>query len=104
MRVPVMLFLVAALFGCAKPAPPKPLSEPGEKVYALKGTIVSRDAGEHSLRINHEAIAGFMEAMTMDYPVRGVSMEQLPPNGSKIEARLHVHDDKYWLTDIRKVP
>lgn len=103
MRSRVWLALLLLGFACAKATPPKPLSEPGEKLYALKGKIVSRDAGENSLRIDHEAIAGFMEAMTMDYPLRGAKVQDLPPDGSKIEAKLHVHDDKYWITDVRKV-
>ena len=32
----------------------KPLSVPGEKVYAMHGKIVGRDASENSLTIDHE--------------------------------------------------
>jgi len=98
MRFTAVVLLVFAVVACAKP---KPVSEPGEKVYALKGKIVSRDAGEQSVRVNHEAIPGFMEAMTMDYPVRGTTVQQLPADGVPITATLHVHDDKYWLSDVR---
>jgi protein SCO1/2 len=82
----------------------KPLSEPGEKLYALKGTILSRDAGDNTLRVDHEAIPGYMEAMTMDYSVRGAMVGALPPDGSRIEARLHVTDRRYWLTDVKRTP
>jgi len=101
MRVAAVVLLVVAVVACSRPAPPKPVSEPGEKVYALKGKIVSRDAGEQSVRVNHEAITGFMEAMTMDYPVRGTTVQQLPPDGTPVTATLHVHDDKYWLSDVK---
>jgi hypothetical protein len=80
----------------------KPLSVPGEKTYALAGKIVGRDASENSLTIDHEAIPGFMEAMTMDYIVRGAKVDALPPNGTAITATLHVTDDKgIWITGLR---
>ena len=80
----------------------KPLSVPGEKTYAMQGKIVGRDAAENSLTIDHEAIPGYMEAMTMDYIVRGAKVDALPPNGTAIAATLHVTDDKgIWITGLR---
>jgi hypothetical protein len=80
----------------------KPLSVQGEKTYALNGKIVGRDPSENSLKIDHEAIAGYMEAMTMDYIVRGARVDALPPNGTAITATLHVTDDKgIWITGLR---
>ncbi len=85
--------------------PPKPLSVPGEKVYALHGKIVGRDTSENSLTIDHREIPGYMEAMTMDYLVRGAKVEALPPNGANIDAKLHVTDEKgIWITDVKKSP
>ena len=79
----------------------KPLSVPGEKLYVLNGKIVGRDAAENSLTIDHEAIPGYMEAMTMDYIVRGAKVDALPPNGTAIAATLHVTDDKgIWITGL----
>jgi len=101
-RALLLATLVLLPFACTKPE--KPLSEPGEKLYTLKGTILSRDASDNSLRVDHEAVPGFMEAMTMDYPVRGAAVAQLPPDKSRVEARLHVHDERYWLTDVKKAP
>ncbi|MCU1349592.1 MAG: electron transporter SenC [Acidobacteria bacterium] len=82
----------------------KPVSEPGEKLYQLRGTIVSHDAADNSLNIDHQAIPGFMEAMKMDYAVRGATIATLPPDGSRVEAKLHVTDDHYWITDVKKAP
>jgi len=80
----------------------KPLSVAGEKTYALAGKIVGRDVSENALTIDHEAIPGFMEAMTMDYIVRGAKVDALPPNGTTITATLHVTDDKeIWITGLR---
>ena len=98
--------IVAIFFWIAcSPAPhdAKPVSERGEKLYTLKGTIVGRDTSENTLRVDHEAVPGVMDAMHMDYSVRGATVATLPPDKSRIEAKLHVVDDRYWLSDIRKV-
>jgi protein SCO1/2 len=98
-RALVALFAIAAL-ACAQTE--KPLSVPGEKLYALRGKIVARDANDNTLRVDHEAIPGFMEAMTMDYSVRGAKVAELPADGTRITAKLHVTDNAYWLTDVAK--
>jgi protein SCO1 len=106
MRPAVALAAVLLLVvSCAKSSTTtKPLSEKGEKLYSVKGKILGRDAADNSLRLDHEAIPGFMEAMTMDYPVRGAKVQELPADKSTIVARLHVNDDKYWITDVKRVP
>ena len=81
----------------------KPLSVPGEKLYTLEGRILGRDAAGNLLRVDHKAIPGYMEAMTMDYPVRGATVQSLPSDNSRITARLHVTDTAYWLTDVKQV-
>lgn len=96
----VVLFLVAA---CGEEKP-KPLSEPGEKLYAIRGVVVTRNSGDNSLRLDHEAIAGFMAAMTMDFSVRGADVQSLPADGKRIEAKLHVTNRAFWITDVKQVP
>jgi len=96
--------LLVLMVACSKANEPKPLSVPGEKLYALEGKIVSRDANDNTLRIDHHAIPGYMEAMTMDYSVRGAKVAALPPDGSRITAKLHVTEGAYWVTDVRKAP
>ncbi|HEX6640978.1 MAG TPA: copper-binding protein, partial [Thermoanaerobaculia bacterium] len=58
----------------------------------------------NTLNVDHEAIPGFMEAMTMDYSVRGAKVTALPADKSRIEAKLHVTDRAYWLTDVKTRP
>jgi hypothetical protein len=100
----VWIVLSLLVVACAKEeSKPKPLSVPGEKLYAMTGTIVARDARDNTLRIDHKDIPGYMEAMTMDYSVRGANVLDLPPDKTEIAARLHVTDNAYWVTDVRKV-
>ncbi len=103
MRQIAASFLALALLACGAQKE-KPLSEPGEKVYILKGIAQARNTADNSLRIEHQAVPGFMEAMTMEFPVRGAKVEALPPDKSRIEAKLHVTDRSFWVTDVRQMP
>ena len=99
------LLLLALLFACAQAEDPsKPLSEPGEKLYTVRGVVLSRDATRNSLNLDHEAIPDFMEAMKMDYNVRGAKVETLPADKTRIEAKLHVTERGYWITDVKAIP
>ena len=104
-RMKTLTFTLILALACGKARisnADKPLSVPGEKTYTLAGKIIGRDAAENSLTIDHQAIPGYMEAMTMDYIVRGAKVDALPPNGTAITATLHVTDDKgIWITGVR---
>ena len=74
-----------SLVGCGK--------KPEAHHYALHGRIMSVDKLGHELIIDHDAIPGFMEAMTMPYPVADDAMlEQVGP-GDEIRADLKVEDE-----------
>ena len=103
-RVVAFVALALVVVACSDREKPRPLSEPGEKLYTVRGIVLSRDASENAVRLDHEAIPGFMEAMTMDYKVRGAEVASLPPDKTRIEARLHVTDRAYWITDVKRIP
>lgn len=98
----LLLLLLLACSGSEEAKERKPLSERGEKTYVLKGIVTGRDAGDNTLTVDHDAIPGYMEAMTMDYPVRGAAVTTLPANATTIEATLHVHGTSYWLTHVKR--
>ena len=102
MRV-VAAFLTLFVLACGAEKKDPPLSEPGEKLYAMRGIVLSRSVDENSLRVDHEAISGFMEAMTMDYQVRGAKVSALPADKSRIDAKLHVTSSSYWITDVKAI-
>ena len=104
MKRATLLILVLTLFACSEKEQPKPLSEPGEKLYTVRGVILSRNVADNSLNVDHEAIPGFMEAMKMDYSVRGADVANLPADKSRIEAKLHVTSRAYWITDVKQIP
>ncbi|HEU4887485.1 MAG TPA: copper-binding protein [Thermoanaerobaculia bacterium] len=103
-RLSFFLLFLALLAACADREQPKPLSEPGEKLFVVRGVILSRDAERNTLNVDHEAIPGFMEAMTMDYTVRGAKVEALPADKKRMEAKLHVTERSYWITDVKAIP
>jgi protein SCO1/2 len=100
----LIALIAVSILACGKSQTPKPVDVAGQKVYDLRGKIVSRDRGENTLMLDHEEIKGFMEAMTMDYTVRGAKVDQLPPDGTMVHAKLHVVDDAYWVSDVQRTP
>jgi len=50
--------------------------------------------------IAHEKIEGWMEAMTMEFPVPGEEDFARLKEGAVIRATVNVNDLNYWLTDI----
>jgi protein SCO1/2 len=104
MKIARTLLVAALVAGCMGRESEKPVTEPGEKLYTVRGRILSRSATENTIRTDHEAIPGFMPAMVMDYSVRGQDVARLPPDNSRFEARLHVTDRAYWITDVKAIP
>ena len=54
--------------------------------------------------MSQDPIAGFMAAMTMDFSVRGADVTSLPADGKRVEAKLHVTDRAFWITDVKPIP
>ena len=103
MKLVAPLLTILFLAACAG-EPEKPLTEPGEKLYTVRGTILSRRPADSTLHMDHDEIPGFMPAMRMDYAVRGADVDRLPADGKRVEATLHVTERAYWLTDVKPIP
>jgi protein SCO1 len=86
-RKPIFLILALGLLtGCRQPSAPSVAST--EKTFPITGRVLATDAAHVTL--DHEAIPGFMEAMTMDYKVKDPSvLTELHP-GDRITARISV--------------
>lgn len=75
------------------------------KTFTIKGRIVSVDAAKSSVLLDHEAVPGFMEAMTMSYKLHDPSvLSELHP-GDRITAKLLVHktDDGYHDPELDQI-
>src|SRR5580658_10120389 len=93
-RLPPAVLILTALLGgvslislngCHRSSFPAASST--TKRYPIRGTVVRVDAQDGEVTLQHEAIPGLMEAMTMPYPVTDRSaLSELHP-GDKILAR-----------------
>ncbi|HTX77921.1 MAG TPA: SCO family protein [Terracidiphilus sp.] len=84
-------FLATGCHSGSKPdAQPASSSQSSYKIYHLRGKIVSTDSSTGQITVSHEAIPGFMEAMTMPYRVKNPGiLSDLHP-GDVITADLFV--------------
>jgi Cu/Ag efflux protein CusF len=92
---PLLFALAVALAACGSP--------PKTKTYPMQGEIKALNAGSKSATIAAGKIEGWMEAMTMDYPVKPDAEFQKLHVGDRIEAKLVVEEEKYYLTEVRVV-
>jgi protein SCO1/2 len=98
------LLLILAALACNKPPAAREASPPSTgKRYHLKGKVVSVDLSSGTANVAAESIPGFMDAMTMPYPIHPpAELGRLSP-GDAIEAEVVVEDDKYWLENVRVI-
>lgn len=99
MRMISVPLLLAALVlaGCGAKEPPG-------KRYAMQGEVKALDTRAKSAMIDAGKIGDWMEAMTMDYPVKPDAEFQKLRVGDRIEAIVVVQDPGYYVTDIKVVP
>lgn len=97
-----MLLLAFALCGCKEKAP-KPVSNAPIEKYKLDGVVVSTDPQAHLAKINGQKIEGWMDAMTMEYPVKDQAALESLHAGDHIAATVFVQDLNFWLADIHQV-
>lgn len=73
------------------------------KHYELDGVITAIDRAHQTLTVRHQAIAGFMPAMTMVYGLRDPKQMNQLKTGDSIHAGIQTpaKDDVYLLDDVR---
>jgi protein SCO1/2 len=100
--------LCVGLVACS--SPPKqsdaqaPAAAPPQQTQAqrfdLTGKVVSIDKAGKKLTVDHEAIPGFMGAMTMAYPVKDEHLlDNLSP-GDPVTAKVVSTGSEFWLENI----
>ena len=70
------------------------------KFVTGEGKVIALVSGSHQIVVDHEEIKGFMDAMTMGYPVDPKLIQGLKP-GDKI--RFTIDTDKRAITKIEKL-
>ena len=94
----ISLVLLLSLAACTRPAPQAQVKHR----YPLTGKIVSLDPAHQTAKIDGAAIPNYMEAMTMDYPIRSKGDFSALKAGDRITATVDVaDDDSYTLSNVR---
>jgi protein SCO1/2 len=91
-RAAACLFVFPMLMaGCRQPAASPTATPAGDlKTFLVRGKIVTVDPAKGSVLLDHEAVPGFMEAMTMSYKLKNPTiLSELHP-GDRITAKLLV--------------
>lgn len=95
-----MTIVLAGCRGGQQAATPSPSSATELKTYKLRGKVVSTDAAKGEVSIDHEAIPGFMAAMTMPYKLKDPTvLSELHP-GDTLTAELLVSGEDVLLDHI----
>ena len=75
-------------------------SRASAREYALTGEVIRLQPDTGVAAIKHNEIPGWMEAMTMEFPLESHDdLRRLKP-GDRIRARVFVQDLDYWLGDV----
>jgi protein SCO1/2 len=103
----VLLAALSAPLSCAKRTASAPAEErspapaSAAKRYELRGVIRKVEPDRREITVEHEAVPGFMDAMTMSFPVRDdPQVFEILHVGDRVEARLVVDSGNYWLEQI----
>jgi len=97
LRIVLLLLFALALVGCG--------SKDTSKRYPMDGQIVSLDANTKSAMIAAGPIGDWMDAMTMEYPVKPDSEFAKLHVGDKIHATVVVKQPSgYYVTDVTVKP
>jgi Cu/Ag efflux protein CusF len=94
-----IILLAIALCACKD----KSASNSPIKQYKLDGVIVSLNPQGHIANIDARKVEGWMDAMTMDYPVKDAAGFDTLHVGDHITATLYAQDLNYWLGEIHHV-
>ena len=95
---PVVFLALFTLTACAR----KEEAVSPERHYQLSGKIVALNAKDQTATVDAAAIPNFMEAMSMEYPIKSKAEFNSLHVGDKISATVDARDDGYDLSDVRK--
>lgn len=95
----LLMCLVCALLlaGCQRMPAPKPAQE-----YQMQGEVISLDPAAQTAMVKSGKIEGWMEAMTMEYPIKDRQEFSKLKVGKKIQAKILVQGTDYWIAAVQE--
>ena len=92
-------FLGAVCSACARSEHAYDYGEAKQR-YKLHGKILRLRPENRIAVIEHEKIEGWMEAMTMEFPVPSLAEYSKLKEGMVIRATVNVNESYFWLTEV----
>jgi Cu/Ag efflux protein CusF len=87
------------LAGCQR----NPAAQPA-KEYQMQGEVVALDPAGHLATVKAGKIEGWMDAMTMEYPVKDPQEFGKLKVGANIQAKITVQGTDYWISSVNTEP
>jgi|SRR5580704_1396106 Cu/Ag efflux protein CusF len=106
MRIFAAMVLFLLLGGCQQASIKEEAKEGAKdepvKQYAMHGEVLRLDTEGKIAAIKAGKIGDWMEAMTMEYPVKDKTEFDKLRTGEKIDATVFVQGNSYWVAEIRE--
>jgi len=74
------------------------------KAYPMEGVVKALDPAAKTATIDAGKIGDWMDAMTMEYPVKPDAEFEKLHVGDHIQATVMVLDPSYYVTDVKVLP
>src|ERR1700676_453627 len=99
MKALICVVLALLLAGCQRNSTSQPAKE-----YQMQGEVVGLDPGAHLATVKAGKIEGWMDAMTMEYPVKDPQEFGKLKVGQSIQAKITVQGTDYWISSVNADP
>ncbi|HEY1759623.1 MAG TPA: copper-binding protein [Bryobacteraceae bacterium] len=95
---PTVLLLTVLLGACARSADN---SAPPLNRYSIHGEVMRLEPDQKLATIRHQKIVGYMDAMTMTFPIKDPQEFSALQIGNCIEGTVFVQGDNLWVGEIK---
>lgn len=103
MKIIILLGGLLLSLGCKRELPAPPASSTAPQTYAVHGVVQAIPPDHRHATIKHEAIPGYMAAMTMDFSVKNTNeLHGLAP-GDEITFTLVLTDNDDWIESLQRI-
>jgi Cu/Ag efflux protein CusF len=96
---PTVLLLTVLLGACARSGDEKQL--PPLNRYSIHGEVMRLEQSNRLATIRHQRIVGYMDAMTMTFPIKDPQEFSGLQSGNCIEGTVFVQGDQLWVGEIK---
>ena len=102
MRTCVTIALFLVLAACQQSSIKEEAKDEAVKQYPMHGEVLRLDPQGKIAAIKAGKIEGWMEAMTMEFPVKDQAEFDKLHSGETINATVFVQGNNYWVGDIHE--